>query len=69
MRKSGTTQSGARFVMLGWCIRQLAYKYKVSKDGDTTIVYIDTMRQLKDAIASFELQLAQQYYDGTFTDE
>ena len=62
MRKKGKTSTGARFTQMGWCIKHLAYQYKVSKDGEYKLLYVDSMKQLKDEIATFELQLAQQYY-------
>ncbi len=47
--------------MLGWCIERLAYHYKITKDGETKRVYIDTMKELRDEMADFELELAREY--------
>lgn len=40
----------------GWCIRHLAYKYKIIREGfNSIIVYVDTMPELKAAIADYLL--------------
>lgn len=39
-----------------WCIRNLAYEYKIRKDGQSVTVYIDNLKDLRHKIAEFLLE-------------
>ena len=55
----------------GWDIHTLAYRYRIFKDEDSKLVYVDNHKQLKAAIAEFALELMQYDYedDESFMDE
>ena len=60
MRRRGTIDN-VEFALQGWSIYHLAYKYRLTwsrgLDDETELVYVDNMRQLKDAIKEKTLGL------------
>lgn len=52
MREHGTIDE-CRYQLLGWTINALAYEYKLVMRDQVKHVFVDTHKQLKDAIADF----------------
>ncbi len=51
MRAYGTI-GHVYFVRQGWCIYNLAHKYRLEYDNQTKTVYVTNMRELKTEIAA-----------------
>lgn len=60
------SKGDCRYRLQKWDINSLAYEYKLILNGQTKLVYVDTLTELKNAIAHF---ISEQYRYGIDMDD